>query len=220
MTPAVHLLSGYLLGAALGQGSERRWVMGAALLGAIAPDFDVAAGLLGGWQGAGLHRGATHSFLGAVGFATLAGAVRHLEVLAEEKRQCVSLEANGAVETRADRLVLRQAIINILDNAIKYSAVGSPIRVVVGGQAGAAILEIIDQGPGIGPEHAALVFDRFYRIDKARSREFGGAGLGLSIARWAVECHGGRIELESKEACGSTFRIVLPVPRAHWQQPE
>jgi signal transduction histidine kinase len=71
-------------------------------------------------------------------------------------------------------------------------------------------VEVIDQGPGIPPAHRERVFERFYRIDKGRSREQGGAGLGLALARWAVTAHGGRIEVDSNEGEGSTFRISLP----------
>jgi signal transduction histidine kinase len=68
----------------------------------------------------------------------------------------------------------------------------------------------MDTEPGIAAEHQEYIFDRFYRVDKARSRELGGTGLGLAIARWAVEAHGGHIELESEEGKGSTFRIIVP----------
>jgi signal transduction histidine kinase len=100
----------------------------------------------------------------------------------------------------------------LLDNAIKYTPVHGEIRLAVGKSAdGAAIVEVTDNGPGIAPEDHALVFERFYRVDKSRSVERG-AGLGLSIAKWAVEANGGRVELESVAGRGSTFRIVLPHP--------
>jgi signal transduction histidine kinase len=76
--------------------------------------------------------------------------------------------------------------------------------------AGESVIEVIDNGSGIPKEHQANIFDRFYRVDKGRSRETGGVGLGLAIARWAVEANGGRIEVESEEGEGSIFRIVLP----------
>jgi heavy metal sensor kinase len=140
--------------------------------------------------------------------------VTHLGVLAEEKRQVVSVAAPGPVYATVDRLVLRQAVINLIDNAIKYTPEGAHIRVVGRDQPHGSTLEVIDTGPGIAAEHQAHIFDRFYRVDKARSRELGGTGLGLAIARWAVEAHGGRIELESEESKGSTFRIILPLTQA------
>jgi len=143
------------------------------------------------------------------------GVINHLGVLAEEKRQSIFLETSAPIEVRVDRLVLRQAIINLLDNAIKYSPDGSRIRIIVRGGPHEAVVEVIDRGAGIGPEDIERIFDRFYRIDKGRSRELGGTGLGLSIARWAVEVHGGKIEVESQEGLGSTFRIVLPIRDRH-----
>jgi heavy metal sensor kinase len=136
--------------------------------------------------------------------------VHHLGVLAEEKHQSLAVDATQPVPVWGDRLVLRQALINVVDNAIKYSADKATIRVVVSEHPQGATLAVTDTGPGIAPPHRAHVFDRFYRVDTARSRALGGTGLGLAIARWAVEVHGGRIELESEEGRGSTFRIVLP----------
>jgi signal transduction histidine kinase len=105
---------------------------------------------------------------------------------------------------------LRRALVNVLDNAIKYTSLGGTISVQVQEGKGQLTIEVTDTGPGIGAEHREKIFDRFYRIEKDRSREIGGAGLGLAIAKWAVEANGGRIELESRENHGSTFRIVLP----------
>ncbi|MGQ0612916.1 MAG: heavy metal sensor histidine kinase [Planctomycetaceae bacterium] len=134
-----------------------------------------------------------------------------LEVLAEERGQSIAVEGEGGVHAVADPLVLRQALINVLDNAIKYSPREGRVRVVVYRQESEAVLEVIDPGPGIPKEHIDRIFDRFYRVDKARSRESGGVGLGLAIARWAVEANGGRIEVESHVGKGSRFRIRLPV---------
>lgn len=134
-----------------------------------------------------------------------------LIVLAEEKEQSLTLVQSQPVLAAVDRSILRQAVINLLDNAIKFTPRTGHIRVVVRvTENGEAAIEILDDGPGIAPEHRALIFDRFYRADRGRSREIGGTGLGLSIARWAVEINNGRIELESEEGEGSTFRIVLP----------
>ena len=145
----------------------------------------------------------------------------HLGVLAEEKRQSFAVEASGPVPAWVDRLVIRQALINLVDNAVKYTPPGGSVRIVVRDGGPGPTVEVTDTGSGIAAEHRDRVFDRFYRIDKARSRDLGGAGLGLAIARWAVEAHGGRIDLDSVEGRGSTFRITLlhaegssSVPRA------
>jgi len=140
--------------------------------------------------------------------------VNHLGVLAEEKRQTLSVETTAPVYATVDRLVLRQAIINLVDNAIKYSPEGGRVRVLARNQPDGSALEVIDTGPGIAAEHREHIFDRFYRVDKARSRELGGTGLGLAITRWAVEAHGGRIEVESEDGNGSLFRIRLPSTQA------
>ncbi len=134
-----------------------------------------------------------------------------VEVLAEEKRQRISVQGDSTLVVSGDRLILRQALINLIDNAIKYSPTDAEIRVhVQPGKDSQVIVEVIDKGPGVSQEEQSRIFDRFYRVDKARSREWGGAGLGLAIARWAVEVHGGQITVESAEGEGSTFRITLP----------
>jgi len=143
-----------------------------------------------------------------------------VEVLAEEKRQQIDIEGDANLVVSVDRLILRQALVNLLDNAIKYSPAGSQIlvRVQSGGDK-QAYLEVIDQGPGIPREHQPHVFNRFFRVDKARTREWGGAGLGLSITRWAVEAHGGDITLKSEEGQGSTFRVSLPLAKVSSASP-
>jgi heavy metal sensor kinase len=125
-----------------------------------------------------------------------------LEPLADEKDQTLAFFSAGVVPIRADPAILRQAIINVLHNAIKYSPSSSAISIEVGQE---AELTIEDAGPGIPPEHASRIFDRFYRIDHGRSRDAGGFGLGLSIAKWAVNANGGTIDVS-----GNTFRIRLP----------
>jgi len=134
-----------------------------------------------------------------------------VEVLAEEKHQRISVEGDPTLIVSGDRLILRQALVNLIDNAIKYSPAEAEILVrVAAGKDSQLIVEVVDQGPGVPQEHQSRIFDRFYRVDSARSREWGGAGLGLAIARWAVEIHGGHITLESVEGQGSTFRVALP----------
>lgn len=136
----------------------------------------------------------------------------HLQVLAEDKNQTLSVEPEeNGIAANVDRSLLRHAIINLLDNAIKYTQIGGRIRLRIKRLKNSkAAIEIMDQGPGIPPEHQQKIFERFYRIEKGRSRDTGGTGLGLAIARWAVETNGGRIEVESHEGHGSVFRILLP----------
>ena len=135
-----------------------------------------------------------------------------LQVLAEEKEQNLTVAAPAPVFAEVDRATLRQALINLLDNAIKYTPVGGKVQVTVGTTSGGeAALAVSDDGPGIAAEHREKIFERFYRVDEGRSREVGGAGLGLSIVKWAVESNGGRIELDSVANGGSTFRIVFPL---------
>jgi heavy metal sensor kinase len=134
----------------------------------------------------------------------------HLSVLAEEKGQRLDVAAQGEVPVTADRAILRLAVVNLIDNAVKYAPSGTTVRVDVEVRDGVAALRVSDAGPGIAQEHHARLFDRFYRVDPARSREDGGTGLGLAIARWATEAHGGRIELASEPGRGSRFTVVLP----------
>lgn len=133
------------------------------------------------------------------------------EILMEEKSLRVILNGDEKAQVEGDRIVLRQALVNILHNAVKYSPVGEVISVHVRNDGtGQVVIEIRDNGPGIPLEDQSKVFDRFYRVDKARWRESGGAGLGLSIAKWAAEAHGGAITLQSGPNQGCTFRISLP----------
>jgi heavy metal sensor kinase len=133
-----------------------------------------------------------------------------LGILAEERDQRLVLGITEDVIVSADRLVLREAVTNLLDNAIKYSPAGSRIALRVERSRDEAVLAIEDEGPGIAPEHRERVFHRFFRVDEARSRDRGGAGLGLAIAKWAVEIHGGQIAVNGRAGGGSEFRIVLP----------
>lgn len=133
-----------------------------------------------------------------------------LQVLAEERGQTIQLALNAEPRVHADRLVLREAVTNILDNAIKYSPAKSTITIAVGLVDGQTHLAVKDDGPGIPATHRERIFDRFYRIDEARSREMGGTGLGLAIAKWAVEANGGQLTLAGGDA-GSVFTVILPV---------
>lgn len=133
-----------------------------------------------------------------------------LQVLIEERKQSLVISGDERVMADGDRLLLRQAVINILHNAVKYSPAGGAISVWSGlSPAGRAVIRVTDSGPGIAAEHRDRVFDRFYRVDSGRTREAGGTGLGLSIANWAVEAQGGAIHIEDSLE-GAAFSIELP----------
>jgi heavy metal sensor kinase len=133
------------------------------------------------------------------------------EVLAERKDIHVALRETTDITIVGDRLRLRQLILNLLDNAIKYTPQGGTVTLALGQEDGSARIEVSDTGIGIPPEEQAKIFDRFYRVDKARSRELGGSGLGLSIAKWIAELHRGTITVHSTPHEGSTFTVFLPL---------
>lgn len=139
--------------------------------------------------------------------------VEDLRPLAEEKSQTLELVLDGPALIMADAATLRLAVANLLDNAVKYTPAGGRISVRLGPREDRAVIEVSDTGPGILAGHGDRIFDRFYRVDNDRGGSPAGAGLGLAIAKWAVEANGGRIEWESREGSGSTFRIVLPLFR-------
>ena len=122
----------------------------------------------------------------------------------------VSAIAPG-VRLNGDATKLASVIYNLTDNAIKYTPEGGEVRVSLSGKGKTVTLTVTDNGIGIPPEEQAHIFDRFYRVDKARSRATGGTGLGLSIVRQMVQLHGGQITLASEPGRGSTFTVTLPV---------
>jgi heavy metal sensor kinase len=133
------------------------------------------------------------------------------EVLAEPARISVSLKAGEPVTIVGDRVRLRQLCLNLIDNAIKYTPEGGTVSIAVERRDGSALFSVQDTGIGIPADELTRVFDRFYRVDKARSREMGGTGLGLSIARWIAELHRGSISVQSTPGHGSTFTVTLPL---------
>ena len=138
-------------------------------------------------------------------------AVALFEALAEERGQQLALAAEPLAMVYADRVLIRQALLNILHNAIKYTPPGGSISVRGQSTAGGMVsVQVTDTGPGIPPGDCAKVFDRFYRVDAARSRAAGGVGLGLAIAKWAVEANGGQISVSSTSGEGTTFTMELP----------
>jgi heavy metal sensor kinase len=133
-----------------------------------------------------------------------------LDVLLEEKSQTLRVSGDERLVILGDWLLLRQALVNILHNAIKYSPIGGVIEIYVRATTGQAEIEVRDNGPGIAAEHRSKVFDRFYRIDGGRSVSQGGTGLGLSIAQWTVRAHGGEISVKTNGSIGASFLIHLP----------
>ena len=137
-------------------------------------------------------------------------------VLAEDKKQTISVVGDNEISVFADRNFLRMAVINLLDNAVKYSPSGSTVRLILSDEKNCSNqtefvqLAIEDEGPGIPQGKASRVFDRFYRVDEGRTRDAGGAGLGLAIAKWVVEAHGGTIGVTPRSPNGSIFSISLP----------
>ena len=117
----------------------------------------------------------------------------------------------GPVPVLGDRAELVTAITNLVENAVAYGPDGGEIRLRVTADGGEAVLEVEDDGPGIPPHEQQRIWERFYRVDKSRSRNLGGTGLGLSIVRNVVAAHGGRVSLESEVGRGSSFRIHLPL---------
>jgi heavy metal sensor kinase len=142
-----------------------------------------------------------------------------LEVLAEEKGQSIHIEGHAATQVNADRTILRQAFVNLIDNAVKFSPEKGIIQIRVREEGSDAVVEVQDNGPGIPPEHRARIFERFYRVDKARTRQEGGTGLGLSIVEWAVTVHRGTVEVNCDPGAGSIFRILLPRHTSSQQRP-
>jgi heavy metal sensor kinase len=134
-----------------------------------------------------------------------------VEALAQEKDLLFTLGSMDSLTIKGDRLKLRQLFLIILDNAIRHTPGGGSISGSLVRRNDSAVTSIGDTGIGISAEHLPFIFDRFYRVDKARSHAEGGMGLGLSIAISIAKMHGGEIEVESQVGVGTTFRIVLPL---------
>jgi len=119
-------------------------------------------------------------------------------------------DAGTPMEVFGDVTALRRLVLILVDNAVKYTIGPGQVTVSLADEANGILLTVEDTGIGIGPEDLPRVFDRFYRADKARTRDSGGAGLGLSIAKWIVERHGGAIEIVSEPERGCLVRVTLP----------
>jgi heavy metal sensor kinase len=136
--------------------------------------------------------------------------VEHMRLLVDEKNLVLKVEAAEPVNVEGDPSRLQQVVVNLLDNAIKYTPEGGEVKVSVRAEANNAVLTITDTGIGISEEGKAHIFERFYRTDKARSRQLGGTGLGLSIVKSIGAAHGGRVSVQSTEGHGSIFRFAIP----------
>ncbi len=145
----------------------------------------------------------------------VAECVHSARTLALAKKISLNFEEASESPIRADESLLRRMILNLLDNAIKYTFEGGRVTVTCRRAADQYVLSIADTGGGIPADLQLRIFERFFRADKARSRaenDGGGAGLGLSISRWIAEAHYGRLELTHSDSAGSTFTAYLPVP--------
>ncbi|MDT8305224.1 MAG: ATP-binding protein [Anaerolineae bacterium] len=125
----------------------------------------------------------------------------------------VHLQEVDQVQVLGDADRLKQLVLNLVDNAVKYTPAGGEVSIDLTKDGGYAQLKVRDTGIGIAEEDIPFIFDRFYRVDKARTRAHGGSGLGLSIARWIVDVHGGDIDVSSQVGAGTTFTVRLPLLR-------
>ena len=141
----------------------------------------------------------------------LAELAERAEMLARGRGATLQARLAGAGEIKIDPARIEQVVLILVDNAAKYSPDGTQVTLTSAPAAGNLVLEVADQGPGIPEEELPLIFERFYRVDKTRSRMLGGAGLGLSIAKTIVEAHGGRIEARSRPGEGTRMRLYLPL---------
>jgi two-component system phosphate regulon sensor histidine kinase PhoR len=137
-------------------------------------------------------------------------AIQVCQPKAEEKQITVALQCDKDVTASMNSRLLEQAFVNLLDNAIKYSEQGSEVMISAQALDGDVAIRFQDHGIGIEKDHIPRLFERFYRVDRARSRKLGGTGLGLAIVKHIVQAHGGRIQVESTLGKGSIFCIYLP----------
>jgi heavy metal sensor kinase len=142
-----------------------------------------------------------------------ASTTEQMSLLAEDKGVSVACNVQGHASVEGDRARIKQVVVNLLDNAIKYTPSGGSINLNVHASESKAIMEVADTGIGIPPSALPHLFERFFRVDKARSRDAGGAGLGLAIVKSICAAHGGRVEVESTEGQGSRFKVELPLAR-------
>jgi signal transduction histidine kinase len=137
--------------------------------------------------------------------------VKNLKPLADQKHILIEIEDKDRIQFYVDQGKLQQCLINLVSNAIKYTPENGHIKITVYRESALACIAIEDTGIGIPFKDLQHVFDRFYRVDRARARTTGGSGLGLAIAKQIVSLHGGSISVESIQDVGTTFTVKLPV---------
>ncbi len=142
-------------------------------------------------------------------------AIQIIKLKSEEQGIHVDVDCPKNLRAHINAPLLEQAVVNLLDNAIKYSEKGARVHIVALQDDGAVQIKVRDEGPGIPREHQARIFERFYRVDKSRSRELGGTGLGLSIVKHIAQAHGGNVSVQSAPGKGSAFTISLSAPCAN-----
>lgn len=167
-------------------------------------------------------RGEAVEYIPADMSAIMREAIAQGEKLARNRRvKFLAKVPNGPIKIQADPDALRRALLILIDNAVKYTPAGGSVKVGLETQGPFVVAAVTDSGIGIAPDDVPHIFDRFWRADKARSREHGGAGLGLPIAKWIAETHGGSIEVESDPGRGSVFRLRVPFdPESRRQTPK
>jgi len=129
---------------------------------------------------------------------------------AEVKKIHLQLDCAEGLKGRINPLLLEQAVVNLIDNAINYSEEGKSVTIKAEEKQKEILIQVLDQGCGIERKHLERIFERFYRVDKSRSRKLGGTGLGLAIVKHIIQAHGGRVSVESQIGEGSTFTLHLP----------
>ena len=137
-------------------------------------------------------------------------AVEVCEPKAQAKGIGITVACAACLLPSVNMPLLEQAVVNLVDNAVKYSPEGSAVEVGLTETADEVVVFVVDQGPGVPREHLPRLFERFYRVDKARSRDLGGTGLGLAIVKHIAQAHGGSVSVDSVVGRGSTFRIHVP----------
>lgn len=140
----------------------------------------------------------------------LAGAIQSCQIKAKEKQIRLDLSCTPELAPSINATLLEQSVVNLIDNAVKYSETGSEVLVAARSAAGEILITVTDHGCGIAPDHLPRLFERFYRVDKARSRQMGGTGLGLAIVKHIAQAHRGRVSVESAPGEGSAFTVHLP----------